>query len=135
MVSPQTYNAMMGAAKKGIGDFSTPNAENSRRVLIAVGFDPRPFWTWTLPGAKYWSTSAVTERLDQWLKVRHAIAHGHATLPHVGALSWVRENPGSADQPALRLPDAESCTRFITRLSHATGDAVADHLDIERPFW
>lgn len=132
-LSLQTYTAMMGAARKGIGDFSTPNADNSRRVFISVGFDPRPSWTWTLPGNVHWSTSTASQRLDQWLKVRHAIAHGHRQLPHVEALSWVREHPGSAEAPALRLPDAESCMKFVTRLAHATGDAAADHLTVARP--
>jgi hypothetical protein len=131
----QTYTAVMGAARKGIGDFSTPNAENSRRIFISVGFDPRPLWTWRLPGNVYWSTSAVSERLDQWLKIRHAIAHGHPQLPHASALQWVRENPGSHEAPALRLTDAESCVNFVTRLAHATGDGLADHLKVPQPRW
>lgn len=30
-----------------IGNFSTPNAQNTRNLLISAGFDPRNYWTWT----------------------------------------------------------------------------------------
>ena len=36
-----------GQVQAALNNFSTPNAENARRLLQSVGFDPRPYWTWT----------------------------------------------------------------------------------------
>ena len=36
-----------GQVLAALNNFSTPNAENARQLLQSVGFDPRPYWTWT----------------------------------------------------------------------------------------
>lgn len=51
-------------------------------------------------------------RINEWLRVRHAIAHGHAALPQVQALRAVRLRRNPPDEPTLRLVDAEQCLAF-----------------------
>jgi len=47
LISRPTYSLLAGRVKSEVGAFSTPNAQNTRKLLQAAGFDPRPHWTWT----------------------------------------------------------------------------------------
>ena len=126
------FDASVGHARKAIGDFSTPNAANTRRLMVGAGFDPRPYWTWTASGGRGrtrvdWMPEQADTRLDEWLKVRHAIAHGHDLLPVVNALQSVRIGKVTSN-PTIRLVDAEQCASFLIRLVRLTANAVASHL-------
>jgi hypothetical protein len=138
----QTYKVIAGRAKIEIQNFSTPNAENTRRLLQGVGFDPRPHWTWTQRGGQ--GVGMVTigpadaeKGIREWLRLRHDIAHGHDVLSHVDVLRAVRENPNPAPSwcPTIRLVDAEACMTFFGRLARLTGNALADHLGQPRGLW
>jgi len=73
-------------------------------------------------------------RIDEWLKVRHAIAHGHASMPQVAALGGVRQATGAPPvDPPIRLADAEQCLRFFRRLTSLTLAGLAHHLDVPMP--
>ena len=135
-----TYNIIAGRVRNEVGAFSTPNAQNVRRLLIGAGFDPHPYWTWRQSagqgqGMKTWKPGDADDRIDEWLKVRHAIAHGHDALPQVPALASVRErrNQQPLANPTLRLVDAERCLAFFRRLARATGTGLAIHLDVDAP--
>jgi hypothetical protein len=137
-LSSATYAVLAGRVRTDVGAFSTPNAQNTRRLLISAGYDPRPTWTWTHHGGKgvgmvTQTPANATDRLDEWLKVRHAVAHGHDALPAVPALQAVRlsQGPPPAD-PELRLVDAEQCLAFIRRLARLTGTGLAAHLGVPR---
>ncbi|MBT2516290.1 hypothetical protein J7E29_02480 [Streptomyces sp. ISL-90] len=128
------YKASLGHAAKAIGDFATPNAENTRSLMRSVGFDPRPHWTYTIAGGQgrqrtTWTPHMVDERLNQWLKVRHAIAHGHDELPVVDVLRSVRVD-GASSNATIRLVDAQQCVSFVSRLVRLTGSAIATHLGV-----
>jgi hypothetical protein len=122
-----------------VGAFATPNAQNCRKLLIGAGFDPRPHWTWVQHGGQgrgmiTLSPADADTRMNEWLQVRHAIAHGHAHLPQVAALQAVRQNPGNPpEDPTLRLVDAEQCLAFFRRLGRLTGNALAGHLGVDPP--
>jgi hypothetical protein len=138
-LSPASYAILAGRVRKEVADFATPNAENTRRLLIGAGFDPRPLWTWTQPGGRgvgmvTWSPAAADQRINEWLRVRHAIAHGHAALPQVQALQAVRDSGGSSPaNPAIRLVDAEQCLAFFRRLARLTAPGLAAHLGVSTP--
>jgi hypothetical protein len=138
-LSPATYNLLAGRVRKEVGGFATPNADNVRKLLIGAGFDPRPFWTWSQMGGRgqgvvTWSPADADARINEWLRVRHAIAHGHATLPQVNALQAVRLAAGTPpDDPQLRLVDAEQCLAFFRRLARLTGTGLAGHLGVAAP--
>lgn len=137
------YNVVAGQITKAVSDFSTPNAENSRRLLGSAGFDPYPFWTWSTAGrpgrgAVLWTPEMARRRLNEWLKLRHAIAHGHEVLPASDALECVREGGGPdsfSGIATLRLDDAKTCVSFVRRLADLSGRAVAGHLGVSVPSW
>jgi hypothetical protein len=128
-----------GRTRTDIERFATPNAQNVQRLLKGAGFDPWPYWVWTQHGGrgqgmKTWSPQEASRRIDEWLKVRHAIAHGHGELPQVSALQAVRlqaSNPPAA--PPLRLDDAERCLAFFRRLARLTALGLASHLGVSAP--
>jgi hypothetical protein len=138
-LSATTYALIAGRVLKEVGDFATPNAQNARRLLLGAGFDPRPYWTWTQGGGRgrgieTWTPGDAERRIDEWLRVRHAIAHGHASLPQVPALQAVRLQPANPPgDPSLRLVDAEQCLAFFRRLVRLTEAGLASHLGVRAP--
>jgi hypothetical protein len=60
--------------------FSTPNAEGVQDLLVRVGFDPWPHWTWVWSRTRVCAAEA-RDMMNAWLRVRHAIAHGDAEVP------------------------------------------------------
>ncbi|PFG15490.1 hypothetical protein ATK74_3037 [Propionicimonas paludicola] len=134
------YKVIVGRVQSEVGAFSTPNAQNTRRLLQGVGFDPRQHWAWRQAGGRGQGSIAVQPsdveaRIDQWLKVRHAIAHGHEHLPAVRVLQSVRASASPLADPPLRLVDAEQCLVFFKRVVGLTGDALASHLGAAAPMW
>ena len=128
------YDVLTGSVRKAIGDFATPNGDNTRKLLISAGFDPRPLWTYEIAGGRgrqrvTWTPTMVNIRLNEWLKIRHALAHGHESLPVNNALLAVR-NLGVVSNPALRLDDAEQCMTFLNRLVRLTAAGLAAHLGV-----
>ena len=141
-ISPQTFAIIVGQAKQAIHNFSTPNAENTRKLFQGVGFDPRPLWTWSQMGGQgvgpvILQPADVEKVMREWLSLRHEIAHGHDKLSQVHVLKAVREkiNPPASWAPAIRLVDAEACMTFFRRLCRLTGHALADHLGQPRGQW
>jgi hypothetical protein len=99
------------------GRYNTPNVFNTRSLLASVGFDPEPSWSWGFGHGRS-GPSDVARRIDQWLEVRHSIAHG-GELPQVGVLSRT-----SGGEPTLRLVDAERCRDLFVRAAHASAAAA-----------
>lgn len=120
-----------------IGKFSTPNAENSRKLLQSVGFDPRPYWTWT-NGARgnretIFKPHEVENQLRQWLSVRHAIAHGDEKMPEVEVLQAVRDGTvNKTDGPTVRLADARACIKFTRHVTRGPTHAPRPDLQARR---
>lgn len=134
------YRVIAGRVNAEVGSFSTPNAQNSRKLLQGVGFDPRTHWTWSQPGGRgvgriTMRTGDVDSRIDQWLRLRHAIAHGHEHLPSVDVLQAVRTSGTPLVDPPLRLVDAAQCLTFFKRVVHLSGDALAAHLGVSSVAW
>jgi hypothetical protein len=138
-MSRATYSLLAGRVRAEVGAFSTPNAQNTRKLLQAAGFDPRPMWAWTQHGGRgkgmvTWSPANADDRIDEWLKLRHAIAHGDTVLPAVSALRAVREHPGKPpENPGLRLVDARDGLAFFRRLARLTAGGLAAHLGVAAP--
>lgn len=114
-----------GQVDRALNSYSTPNAQNTRELLQSVGFDPRSYWTWTngAHGSRKvtFHPTDVEDKLRDWLKVRHAIAHGDEKLPEVHVLQAVRQNAVSRREgPTIRLDDAKQCVAFIRKLAEVT---------------
>lgn len=132
------YYARVGNVTTAIKSFATPNAQNTVRLMHSAGFDPKPLWVWASPGGRgrpfqHWTPAMASARLNEWLDVRHAIAHGHEELPVVDALESVRLD-GLASNPSIRLVDAEQCVAFLRRLVRLTAAGVAVHLGVSVSF-
>ena len=107
-----------------LGRFNTPNAYNTRQLLLEAGFDVNGYWTWTV-GREHLTVSDVQSRLDDWLAVRHRIAHG-ADLPSVDILA-----SRSDGTRTLHLRNAEACIRFFERLVLCTSDGARTEFSIQ----
>src|SRR5947209_3810601 len=73
------YLVLRAEVSNHVQNFSTPNAENTLRLLARVGFNPRPDWTW-VDGHLTITPQLACDRINQWQRIRNAVAHGDATL-------------------------------------------------------
>ena len=137
LLSPGAYGLLTGRLRDEIDKFNTPNAENTRKLLNAAGYDPFPHWSWTQAdgraGRRTIKPSVASTRLNEWLSIRHAIAHGDGALPQKKVLDAVRYATPPPESPGLHLKDAERCLGLIRRLAHATGRGLALHLAVPAP--
>jgi hypothetical protein len=101
-----------------VHQFNTPNAQNVRRLFQnCLGFDPWPFWSWRRS-----STNRTRNRLDDWLRIRHGIAHGSGLPINI---PWIH---GPNQHPRLNLDLLWDCKEFVERLVARTDDAIRDFL-------
>jgi len=135
-LSRQGYNLLAGNLRGAVARFSTPNSQKTRELFELVNYDPKPTWTWQTGrfGRETRTPNDAAQRLDDWLRVRHAIAHGASELPAVSVLGAVRTGQATANPP-LRLADAENCLGFIRKLTRVTGAGMANHLGVQDPGW
>jgi hypothetical protein len=97
--------------------FNTPNAQNVQRLMREwMQFDPFPAWSWHVR-ARQWDTGEMQKRANQWLNIRHGIAHGSG-LPQ--DIPWIQ---GANNRPRLTLLLLRECKRFFERLVQQTDDA------------
>lgn len=136
------YNLLAGQVRSAVGRFNTPNADNTRRLMRATGFDPRPHWTWTQGGGQgvgsiKISPNTASISIGEWLKVRHEIAHGAPQISAVSVLQAVRQNPNPPPgrHPTIRLVDAEQCMVFFRRLCRLTANALGAQLNQPAGHW
>ena len=106
------------AILKTIGDLNTPNSQNVQRLFDwSFGFDPKPHWAWNSHG-RVWAPQFFCDRTDQWLRIRHTIAHGNV-LPN--NLTWIK---GPNGQARLTLNLLRECERHFWKLATLTDDAM-----------
>lgn len=96
--------------------YATANAENTRSLMLHAGFDPYPHWQWD--GRWPMTNIDVAHRINHWLKVRHAIAHGDETLPLLDVLDL------SGAKPSLTKACANTCLKFFSKVVSQTADAA-----------
>lgn len=113
------------AVTKTVGDFNTPNSQNVTRVFDwSFGFDPRPSWVWDSP-RRQWTTATFSARTDEWLRIRHTIAHGNELPSNV---PWIRNGAGTA---RLTLDLLKECQRHFRELARRTDRAFITFLRTE----
>lgn len=107
------------AAVSRLDRFSTPNADNTRNLLIAsTGYDPWPDWSWP---AKGMNAISARIRLNEILKVRHSLAHGFA-MP---GYSWTQTASG---ETRLTVEGLNWTRAFFNRLVKMTDDGLKSHV-------
>lgn len=99
--------------------FSTPNAENTRNLIIScTGYDPWTDWQWPVRGM---NALATRNRLNEILKVRHSLAHGSA-MP---GYSW---NQTASGETKLTLVILAWTRSFFNHLVKTTDRGLSTHL-------
>jgi hypothetical protein len=113
------YAVLRANTQNSLRRFNTPNARNSVNLLLDLGFDPQPSWTFVVgtPPRPY-NVAAVRGEIDDWLDVRHAIAHGFA-LPMKQVLTGMTKTG-----PSIRRNDAERCIAFFEQVVAVTAAAA-----------
>lgn len=118
------YHAMhtlaRAAADAKLGRFNTPNAENTRNLILScTGYDPWNDWQWAARGM---NALATRVRLDEILKVRHSLAHGGPTMP---GFAWNRSPSG---QTRLTVSVLDWTRRFFNHLVATTDSGLRTHV-------
>lgn len=116
-----SFKLRRAAIETQIRRFNTPNADNTRKLLQdAIGFDPWPSWTWRHP-RRNWDEKATRDRTDDWVRVRHTIAHG-TDLPN---FQFLQGNNGA---PRLTLKLLKECLKHFKHVASKTDDALRGFL-------
>jgi hypothetical protein len=105
--------------ERGLNRFNTPNAKNVVDLLLEVGFDANPHWTFKIGSPlRTYNVARVRKEIDGWLEIRHKLAHG-ASLPSSALISG-----STKDGPSLHRADAERCIEFFEAVVQATDGAL-----------
>jgi hypothetical protein len=107
------WQLVKAATESALGRFNTPNADNVKQFLSNVGFDPYPHWSWG-GGPSTVTPGAAAQRINDWLRVRHTVAHGDE-LPAVAVIDRT-----AGGNPTLTRENAETCMQLFTRLAETT---------------
>ncbi len=108
------------AATSQLDRFNTPNAENTRNLIIAcTGYDVWPDWQWP---ARHMNAMAVRLRLNEILKVRHSLAHGFAMPGYL----WTQAASGKT---RLTLDVLAWTQTFFDHLVSSTDHGLMNHLN------
>lgn len=156
--NPSRVNKVMNE----VTSFSTPSAYKTRRLLRAnlSGFDVLPHWTWKRHGGQGIGVlevkpEAASYRLESWLRIRHAVAHGHADLfqgfveplevdtlagtkrpvTQSEQLTVVSKNFRRGGSATLALTDARECLTFVNDVAEHSGNALTDYCGVPRVQW
>lgn len=114
------YQLVSASVGGQVDRFNSPNSQNTIRLLAAVGYDVKPSWSWTA-GNKRVGPGEAEYELNQWVTVRHQVAHGDALTksPVISA---------NKTGPTVTLKNAKRCIRFFERLAKATRLGAKDLL-------
>jgi len=105
-----------------IKKFNTPNAANVRDLMLgAFGFDPWPSWVWQ-QGRRQWNEQKTRKRTDDWVKVRHTIAHGYPLPTDMDFLL------GQNGNSRLTLGLLLECQKHFKYVALKTDSSVSDYL-------
>lgn len=107
---------------KGVKRFNTPDAVEVRDLMVnSLEFNPWPHWSWHA-GPRQWEEKDMRDRLNEWVLIRHSVAHG---FPLPNTIQWLKDPQG---RPRLNLTLLRECKRFFVHLATQSDVAFAGFL-------
>ncbi|BAY93363.1 MULTISPECIES: HEPN domain-containing protein [unclassified Tolypothrix] len=99
------------AAERSLKQFNTPNAENSRNLLVQyTGYDPINDWVWS---RRSMNALATRQMLNDILQVRHSFAHGFP----IPAYSWTQTPTGKVRLTAKAIKDVDALLQYLVNVT------------------
>jgi hypothetical protein len=109
-LNPQFYavhSLAKNAAERSLKQFNTPNADNSRNLLVQyTGYDPINDWVWSKRNI---NALATRQMLNEILQVRHSFAHGFP----IPANSWTQTSTGKVRLTAKAIKDVDGLLKYL----------------------
>lgn len=110
-------------ANHRVKQFNTPNSENVRSLFQEhLDFDPWPLWSWVAGTRRNWNSQQMRTRLNEWMRIRHCVAHG-AALPT--DIAMLRNTHGGV---SIRLEHLRECRDFVNHVGTQTDAGLSAHL-------
>lgn len=129
-INEDRFRLQQQIAKSAVGKFSTPGTQQIRSLFkSSIAIDPLKKWQldYTCVETKKRTRLTIAQtqnRLLEWIKIRHTIAHGN-DLP--GEIVWLK-NDANVPTPSIRLNLVREGICFFTNLAAQTDVAIHEEL-------
>lgn len=117
-----SFSLRRAAIEIQLKKFNTPNTVNVRDLLDgSFGFKPWPCWEWR-QGPRQWDENKTRKRTEDWVAVRHTIAHGYP-LPNDKV--FLQDANGNA---RLTKGLLEECLKHFKHVALKTDEGLREYL-------
>ena len=114
-----SFNLRHAQIKTLVKKFNTPDDVRVRDLFRdAIGFNPRPSWVWH-QCRRRWDTKEVRQRTNDWVLIRHSVAHSFKPPDNIG---WLQGKNGWARLTLGLLNDAPTTTSLAILLTVSSAE-------------
>lgn len=108
------YSLRRAEISKSVKKFNTPNDVEVRDLLLgALEFNPWSHWYW-YSGPRQWEEKDMRDHLNDWVLIRHSVAHG---FPLPNTIPWLKD---PQNRPRLTLTLLRECKKFFEHVVDQT---------------
>jgi hypothetical protein len=127
-----TYSLRRAEIAKSVERINTPNDTEVRNLLHGtLEFNPWLHWSWH-SRRRQWGEIEVRNYLNQWILIRHSVAHG---FPLPNTIKWLKDRQ---HRPRLTLNLLNQCKRFFEHVVNQTDNSfrlwLKNHHRVENPW-